>query len=186
MRYSIFNDPWLHAIVDDVFDKDQWAYIREFIESIKPTKIDPLSDMHVSITQGDTKYTTFYETFHSKNLELFDALYGGLTESNLEKANLTSLIEVRFCGASFQHNRIHVDIPMKKMSNVLFVSPNIVHPTLGTQLYKSEDPSSLAKNIQWQSNRIFSFVAKPDTTWHDFGNPTDTYRCTVNMILREK
>lgn len=85
-----------------------------------------------------------------------------LTEE--DKLNLYSGFQLQPPGFVYP---IHDESYIKKISIVLFVTPEDNH---GTLLYKSpeQDYHNPTKKIEWKQNRTFIFCGIPTVTWHSF------------------
>ena len=88
----------------------------------------------------------------------------GVPLTTTDKFHFYSGIQIQPPGFGFP---IHDESYIKKMSIVLFVSPEDNH---GTLLYKSseQDYYDPTKKIEWKQNRAFIFCGEPNVTWHSF------------------
>lgn len=185
MKSKAYYDPWPHLITDDALNAMEWNQLQGYLSSIRPVVVSPNEDHNVKRlvgTESDPKDKQIHTMLSNITMGLFKQWYGNLTYNRIEEELVCSL-EFRYIGPGFRYNKIHTDIPIKRMSNVLFVSPEITHDTLGTQLYTGPTPDTYHSQIQWKPNRILSFVGDQDRTWHDFGNDTQYTRVTINMTL---
>lgn len=185
MKTQLYDIPWPHLITDDALNQEEWAHLQTYLQRIQPGPIAANSDNCIKKLVGveeDPVDLAIHTMLFNKVLYLYEKHYTGLGGKPLDE-QLAVALEFRWIGPGFRYGKIHTDIPLKRMSNVLYVSPTVEDPALGTDLYSGPNESDLVHNVGWKSNRIMSFVADQQRTWHNFGNASDQLRVTINMTL---
>ncbi len=185
MHTEFFDTPWPYLITDSALDESEWILLQSYLTRIQPTHVPPNSDGYVKRLFGnetDPIDATVHDMLFNKILSLYNTYYVRLGGTPLEP-DLACVLEFRYIGVGYRYHTIHTDVPRKRMSNVLYVSPQTEDPALGTELYSGPTQDQFVRNVGWKSNRIVSFVADQQRTWHNFGNASDQPRMTINMIL---
>jgi len=190
MKTILYSDPWSHLITDSAFTKKEWKTLLDYIDEIGPSEVLPQANMCTKVLteENDLKFDKqIYTLLYGKIFKLYEEHYTSLSEEPLDETLLTGFMEFKFLGAGFAYDNIHIDIPAKKMSSILYVSPeetkNENVSNLGTLLYANQGKESLHSTVPWQTNRILTFAPTPGVTWHDYANPGTRTRVTVNIML---
>lgn len=185
MQTQLFDNPWPHLLVDSALDPTEWDQLQSYLRLIQPGVILPNTDNCIKKLVGsevDPADIAVHKLLSDKVFQLYESHYTALGGTPLNEP-LTVALEFRYIGAGFRYGKIHTDIPLKRMSNVLYVMPGTEDPTLGTDLYSGPTADTLVRNVGWKPNRILSFVGDQQRTWHDFGNASDQIRLSINMTL---
>lgn len=172
MEGTMFQSPWQHLVVDDLYD------ITGVVEEVK-TYIRKNANV---LVEG-SKTITF---------ENFDEL--PITKSQLDKVDLLQYLE------HFDHRpvknpvvenhinvnlpnheyRIHDELPRKILSVVTYLSPNVSY---GTLLY--DENKNFSHEVEWQLGRTMIFAGDTGRTWHNFKSG-DKIRITLNSFIVDK
>ena len=96
------------------------------------------------------------------------------------KIGYFSVPRYNFIGSNVD-STIHDEGPNKTMAMVVYLTPE---KTFGTKLYKSENPTSFVKEVEWKPNRAFLMCSQPGVTWHSF-HSKDQPRMTINFYYEK-
>lgn len=201
MEFEIEEYPWKHIVIDDFLDD----YAMEMVTSVKeedyrdkrgyrnPRKTMSVDSIHfgASVTDEgsapaidnslfDILPESFIQHMYDNYLDKLQELYTALTGEVIEDPKM--FLEWRVVKPGYE-SIMHVDIPRKKLSIVVYISEE----GDGTKLYCNDDDEDPAKVIPWKKNRAFIFARETEVTWHRFGCFTkDTPRITFGFNLAHK
>jgi len=167
-------------MVDNLLDEDVFKEVEKYaIDNFSHTTEHVLENH--SVLDNSRMYQLLAPVILKLKDDYFDLLNIG--DKKLPE-KYYPYVQFNICPLGFKWGEIHVDVPRKLMTTVLYLNPV---DSDGTDLYKKKDETSLAKIIGWKKNRSVSFVSQADErfkqTWHSYKNTKSPLRMSVNLIL---
>jgi asparagine N-glycosylation enzyme membrane subunit Stt3 len=175
------NEPWIHYVIDELFDADKFQQISKYVTS--KYNLETLTKAVLEI-HTQSANTWLYQTVAPVIIDLKEKFFDELNFGHKQLPEVYyPYVELSVCPPGFRYHSIHPDTDYKLMSTVLYVSPR----GDGTELYKTMNKNSLHSVLTWKQNRALTFVGqtKPELqqTWHNYGNSQSQARVAINMIL---
>ena len=174
---EVCTDPWPHAIIDNYFTDD---YYEELYSALKDTHPKVLSsELGDSMTYGDERLHQYVKDDIPYLETVFPNRKGPYDELHID-AFLCSQ-------APWFEYYIHNDAPSKVFGMIVYMGPE----GIGTSLYDGPEESNYVKTIEWQPNRALvwpldMYNTSGERTFHNYRNPTDKVRDTINIMYRMK
>jgi len=179
----IVNTPWMHEIIDDFLDKEDFDYLSnielentsEDGNAIGKNKIYADGVIRCTAPMDWNWMGEFRNKYYNRTVEI-------LKNHAPEKIDDILYMELNIVesGPHFQFP-IHPDSRDKLLSCVVYLQPE--HNN-GTVLYSSEDGAN-EYMAEWKQNRCVIF-SRQDNTWHSYGGNGISPRRTLVLNLRSE
>jgi len=180
LETNVDNDPWPYQIIDDTFDADVFAKLREQCSDKFSETTDKL--IHIFPHEYKEHGIDFYdetldicEHIHANGKELCDKYpthrwFEGLGVN--AHISITPPLPYKFY--------IHQEGLEKIWSSVTYITPE---ENVGTKMYTAQDEKAFSKEAPWKPNSTFIFCGQQGKTWHSYESNQNTNRITFNLFL---
>lgn len=168
MLSNIILEPWPHLVIDNFFSDDHY----EMLVEEHMNDFDSVPDK-VRIDNNDINMAFFYK-------DRLDELYYNIFRKNEEPNYIHE--ECLVLGTNYDDG-IHVDLPAKLMSVVVYLHPKTAEKgTQGTLIYDKD--KNFVKEVEWKPNRALVFCKIPNITWHNFVASSKSPRMSYNIFYQ--
>jgi hypothetical protein len=180
----LLTDPWPHKVIDDVFDEETFAKLKDMAgiinsiddyDTMEIVWMNELLDLGVS---QDTVETIIDDAdIIAKHFPKVSKDFPFTLPTHLGWFNNP---RVGVCPPNIV-NEIHDEGTNKAMALIVYIDPE---ESLGTLLYHDNDETTFAKEVEWKPNRALLMFSTPNVTWHKF-NSKDNPRITLNFYYEK-
>lgn len=153
----IYNDPWTHAIVDDVYFEH-----------------DNHCDQGITDEQGITRWFIQEPMLQQLAAEYLDTPLFDI--KSYDPVNLGMMCHFTLTPPNFIHSS-HYDADFKLISMIIYIG----HNNIGTTLTAGDR----VKMVEWKDKRALIFAPQANVTWHHYQSNSDQ-RFTLNIFVVDK